>query len=301
MCKKTCQNSSQLRTCFAVRLPMSMGWPCESHHGHVPRQRSRQLAQDPGASHHPEPVGAEAMPRLHSMTSRQNLSDSFLKRDISQLRNTKITTWAPFKASGKPLKSDKAMVNIFLESFGILSTRPLLRLTACFIQLEVVKVAAPHFQLSTTVSLRRMPWKLLWMHWLLRIFIMSLCLAPALRKCAFSSPLPTFFMSPSKLGHDKRYPKVSQHLGTKGRSTGGCSSAGRFTTSVCLRSCMSAAAAACNTSFATWQKLFKCSSEMLDHVGSIDATISSCQNQSTTKPHAAASPCPRSSWYLWSL
>lgn len=27
---------------------------------------------------------------------------------------------------------------------------------------------------------------------------------------------------------------------------------------------------------------------------------SSCQNLSTTKPHAAASACPRSSWYPWS-
>lgn len=133
-----------------------MGWPCESHHGHVPRQRSRQLAQDPGASHHPEAVAAETVPRMHRHDDnvpcddnrRVRLVRTFRGKKLISLRDTKITTLAPFKASGKPLKSDKAIVNIFLESFGILSSRPLLGLTGCFMQLEVMKVATPHFQLQ---------------------------------------------------------------------------------------------------------------------------------------------------------
>lgn len=262
MCKKTCQNFFSVADVLCCTTSdvdgMAMWKPSR------PRAPTTVASARAGPRRLSSPGGRCSGNRASDAPSwrqrplwRQPLcqtSQNFSRWKLISLRDTKITTLAPFKASGKPLKSDKAMVNIFLESFGILSSRPLLRLTGCFIQLEVMKVATPHFQLQFRfVECNGISggctehWFSWWWKKML-IFLPSSCI----------------FHLPSKLGHKKRCPKVSQHLGTKGRSTGGCSSAGRFTTSVCFRWCMSAAAAACNTPFATWQKLFKCSSEILD-------------------------------------
>ena len=220
-------------------------------------------------------------------TAVSDLSEFFLGKKLISLRDTKITTLAPFKASGKPLKSDKAIVNISLESFGILSTRPLLRLTGCFIQLEVMKVATPHFQLQFRfVECNGISW---WMYWAL-IFVM-------MKENAHSSPLFLHFSFTLQTRTQQTLSEGQPTPGHKGQKHRGLLIC-REVHHLCVFSLMHVGSRSrlqhtiCHVAEAI--QMF------LRDFGSTDAIISSCQNPSTTKPDAAASACPRSSWYPWS-